>query len=354
MVDEHSRDLGHKLPVSEGVRIDDAGQRVAENMRVVPVVVAPLQFFQVAVHMLDAHLVEGPDDGTLEEAPHAFDAVGVHVTHNPFFGRVLDGLMAGVVIADPDVRLEIIGVDRFGFVSNGSGDEGMKGLPLHVGDALDTDVSPSLDGPGHPMLVPLVGTALALGFAADQSFVHFDDTDQSGAGQRIVAHRLADTVAEVPSRPVGYSDCPVQLVGAHALLGLAEQIDSGKPLAERQVRVMHDRAGLDAEMVAASDAVPLAPAFDRAHVHIAAPVHATPLGQRSASRCFRQVSSLAKRSSRETMSMNQTPKKKQKLPRVDVDDAKLAEKVFGKRLKKEIDRVAETAGRKGVTKFMHE
>ena len=47
-------------------------------------------------------------------------------------------------------------------------------------------------------------------------------------------------------------------------------------------------------------------------------------------------------------------KKKKQLPRVDVDDAKLAEKVFGKRLKKELDRVAETAGRKGVTKSMNE
>ena len=35
--------------------------------------------------------------------------------------------------------------------------------------------------------------------------------------------------------------------------------------------IVHDGAGLDAEVVAASDAVPLAPAFDRAHVHIAAP-----------------------------------------------------------------------------------
>ena len=49
-----------------------------------------------------------------------------------------------------------------------------------------------------------------------------------------------------------------------------------------------------------------------------------------------------------------TKRKKKQLPRVDVDDAKLAEKVFGKRLKKELDRVAETAGRKGATKSIYE
>ena len=48
-------------------------------------------------------------------------------------------------------------------------------------------------------------------------------------------------------------------------------------------------------------------------------------------------------------------KKKQKqLPRMDVDDAKLAEKVFGKRLKKKLDLVAETAVRKGVRDSIHE
>ena len=46
--------------------------------------------------------------------------------------------------------------------------------------------------------------------------------------------------------------------------------------------------------------------------------------------------------------------KKRKLPKLEEDDAKLAEKVFGKRLKKELDRVAETSGSKGVTKSMHE
>ena len=45
-------------------------------------------------------------------------------------------------------------------------------------------------------------------------------------------------------------------------------------------------------------------------------------------------------------------RRKQKLPNVDVDDAKLAEKVFGKRLKKELDREVETVDGKGVTKLI--
>ena len=37
-----------------------------------------------------------------------------------------------------------------------------------------------------------------------------------------------------------------------------------------------------------------------------------------------------------------------------MDDVKIAEKVFGKRLKKELDRVAETAVRKSVRDSIHE
>ena len=82
--------------------------------------------------------------------------------------------MARVFVSDPDVGLEVIGVDRFGLVSNGSGDKGMKGLPLHVGDALDTDVSPSLDGTSHPMLV--VPPVLPAPLAADHRFVNASGT----------------------------------------------------------------------------------------------------------------------------------------------------------------------------------
>ena len=39
---------------------------------------------------------------------------------------------------------------------------------------------------------------------------------------------------------------------------------------------------------------------------------------------------------------------------MEEDDVKLAEKIFGKRLKKELDRVAEASVRKGVTQSMHE
>ncbi len=87
-------------------------------------------------------------------------------------------------------------VDSLCLVRHGAGDEAMQGIR----DALDTDGTAALDSPGHPRLVALVGTALALRLAADQGLVHLDDADQPGAGQGIVIRGFTDPVTEVPGR----------------------------------------------------------------------------------------------------------------------------------------------------------
>ena len=80
----------HHFPVGHMVGVDDALERVAKNVAVVSVVEPPLQLFEVAVKMLRADLVESPDNGTLEQAPYALDAVGVNVSDNPFLDGVID------------------------------------------------------------------------------------------------------------------------------------------------------------------------------------------------------------------------------------------------------------------------
>ena len=211
----------HQLPVPERVGVDDACQRVAEDMRVVAVVEPPLQFFEVAVHMLGAHLVERADDGALEQAPDTFNAVGVDVADDPFLGTMVDGLMAGVSVADANVALEFIGVDRLGLVAHGALDEGMERGLTDVWDALDTDAAAALDGPCYPVLVVPVGAALTLDPATYERLIYFHDSDQCGAGEGVVTHRFADAVAQVPGRPVGYSEGAVKLVSGYPFLALA-------------------------------------------------------------------------------------------------------------------------------------
>ena len=63
-------------------------------MEIVPVVKSPLQFLQVAIHMLAAYFMEGCGDRPLEQAPDTVDAVGMDVTDAPLFLGVLDCLLA--------------------------------------------------------------------------------------------------------------------------------------------------------------------------------------------------------------------------------------------------------------------
>ena len=125
-------------------------------------------------------------------------------------------------------------------------------LARHVRDALHTDVSAALDSAGDPSLVALVSAALALSLAADQGFVHFDDADQSvGPVSGSLPMASLYPVTEVPSGFVGDAQDALELVGAHALLGLAHEVNGQEPLAERKVGIMHDRSGRHAELVAA-------------------------------------------------------------------------------------------------------
>ena len=78
-------------------------------------------------------------------------------------------------------------------------------------------------------------------------------------------------------------------------------------------------------------------------------VQHTPDGQRNSSRRLRHFSSQLKRSNKEMRFMVQSSKK----PRPpDEKDSELAEKVFGKRIKKALDEAVKDVDKKGVPDFM--
>ena len=136
--------LGDQLPVGQGSGVDDPLHGVTEDMRVVAVVESPLQFLKVAVQVLDAHLVKGADDGTLEQAPHALYAVGVNIAHNPLLGNMAHCLMSRVVIRNPQVGLEVVGVYSLSLILDRAPDESVQGFPFDVRDPLDSDFPAAL------------------------------------------------------------------------------------------------------------------------------------------------------------------------------------------------------------------
>ena len=243
--------LSHQLPVSKMLGSHNSSQRIPENMGVIAVVVSPFQFLKIFVHMLDAHFVKRAHKRTLEQAPDAFYAVRMNVSHNPFFFGMPHGFMARVVICNADIRAQFIGIYGFCLVFHVALDEIMEGATLDVGDALNANFPIALDGSCNPRLVALVSVAFALHLATYKCFVDFYDSNKRRAFKGIVSHRLADSVAEIPSRFVGNAKRPLHLVGGNALFGLTHEVDSDKPLAQREVGIVHNGSSRNAELVAA-------------------------------------------------------------------------------------------------------
>ena len=263
--------LRHQLLISEVSGIKNPAQGVPEYMRVIAVVKTPLQFFEVAVQVLPAHLVEGANNGTLEQAPDTLDSVGVDLSDNPLLRGVAHGLVYSVAIFNPHVGLQLIGVNRLSLILNGSMDEIMESVALDIGNALDSNLPAiPLDGSGDPSLTFLASRSDIAPLSPDQGFVHFHDTEKRRPLEGVVSHGLSDAVAQIPGCLVRDSQSAVKLVRAHTLLGFAHEIDGGKPLSQRQVGVVHDGSRGHAEMIAASLAVPLSAPLDPSHLCVAA------------------------------------------------------------------------------------
>ncbi len=247
-----SRSLGrlvNEVPVGQSFGGHNAPERVHKNVRVTPVIVSPLQLFEVAVDMLGADFMERPDDRPLEQRPDALDAVGVHVPYNPLLGGVVGRFVARVVVGDTKVRLQFIGVDGISVVTDCLVDKLMERVMPDVRNALEADLAASLNGASNVDLVSSTGLAA---LPADHRLIHLHDAEQRRSDQGVVAHRLADTVAEVPRCPVGTNaEHFLHLVRADALLRYTHQVDGEEPLPQRQVGVVHDRLSRHAELVAA-------------------------------------------------------------------------------------------------------
>src|SRR3990172_8595147 len=153
--------------------------------------------------MLDGDLVKRADDGSLEQAPHVLDAVGVDESADPFLGAVVDGLVPGILVPNADVGGPLIGIDRFGLVRNVLPNPALQD-PLGAGvDNLQANLAVALhrtnDG-GFVGVVPVSLPAAPLP-AANPGLVNLDDAREFGGLD--VAHRLTNAVAEEPRGFVG-------------------------------------------------------------------------------------------------------------------------------------------------------
>ena len=224
---------------------------VPKEVRVSPVIEPEGDFVQVGGQMLGADLVEGTNQAAFKQAPHVLNGVDV-VVAGDFSPLLVDGFVGRNAVHFV-VGGQPVGNHHFDVLPKVALDEFDKARAVHLGDGFKLDAPAALHHAHHAGL-PCAASGLAVAFAADERLVHFNDAVQRFG----VLHRLADAVAQIPRRLVGDAQRAFDLVGGHAFLGFAHDIDGQKPFPERQVGIVEDVAGRDGELVAAFVAVVLA------------------------------------------------------------------------------------------------
>ena len=223
--------------------------------------------------MLCRNLMPRSHDAALEQRERGFDAVRRDVSVNVDASLVLDGSVLLYRVPRHTertrIRWQFIRHNDFHIAADILFDVLRQRSRFAVFRMKESKLSATLLDAEHDFLVispSLNATASQL--RSDVGLVALYDTCQ-----RLLIdflHRCADAMAEIPCRLVGYAHDSLDLVRAHALSGLAEEVRRKKPLHQREVGIVEDRPGCNAKIVVAGDAVPLFPIGNLRHLLVAA------------------------------------------------------------------------------------
>ena len=193
----------------------------------------------------------------LKKRECGFDGVGVNVSVHIAALTVNDGL----VILDScfphgdGVGIEIIGEHHFHVLTDVLADVFGECAGFCVLRVEESESAVALtDANYHFFVVHAGADAFPAIHSADVGGIHFDFAVQHGlVGQ---GHCMADAVAEIPrcfvtADPEG----PLNLASRHSLPRFAEQECCGKPLHERQVRIVEHGPGCNRKLIVAIFAV---------------------------------------------------------------------------------------------------
>lgn len=186
-------------------------------------------------------------DAALEQGECRFDGIGVNVAVGIFL-RVVNRLVARAHVFEcPRIDSGFVGQNHFHVVANVGVDNLLNRLRLRIFGANQSEIAvPLPDANNNLRFVLRTPAALLasyislinLDFAAKFFGCHFK-------------HGRAYPVAEVPRRLIADSEGSLDLAGAHALFGLAEQVCCEEPLGQGQVRIVENRSRRCTELVVA-------------------------------------------------------------------------------------------------------
>jgi len=217
--------------------------RRAEDVRVIPIVVAPFEFGNIQRQIFAADFVEASHDATLQERPETIDCLGMDSAVN-----ILTSAMPhGAVFFQLAVTGIFVGRDQADFFRDGFADETVQGFCIGMCDNARHYIAIAFDGTHNGVLAFAAGSWRALipmpvfVLPADISFIDFDDTHELAEFR--LGEPCADTMTHIESGRIGAkAKHAVHLQCRNALLAGQHQIDDLEPGPHRNIGVLEDRA----------------------------------------------------------------------------------------------------------------
>ncbi len=196
--------------------------------------------------MLSVHFMPRSNDTALEQAECGFDGIGVNVAMRIVPCVVDRAVLFPLNLGEcPRIDLRFVRHNDFHPRAQVVVDNLADGFGSSVCRMNHAEVAIPLPNADDNLFVrPWTPAALP---AAYVGFVNLYRATFNLV-RRYVLHGCADAMAQVPRRLIAHSNGALNLAGRHPLFRFAEERDGDKPLPQRQVRIMENRARCHAKL----------------------------------------------------------------------------------------------------------
>ena len=225
----------------------------SKDVFVVTVIVAELELGQIQRKVFLADMVIAANDAALQETPEVLDIIRVDLATDVLACRMRCGVVFVTQCLQIVIAVVLIRSDQINLVAYCLADKPIKRSRIGILDNLADHVALAGDSSDHRGLAAQARNMLTLipmavlVFPADSSFVYFDNAHQ--LSELSILHSRTEPMAQIPSRRVGRSDLPLNLLCADSLLSVEHAPENFKPSAERIVGILENRARNDGKPI---------------------------------------------------------------------------------------------------------
>ena len=231
-------------------------QGIQEKSGTLPAIEAERHLIQIGRKMLGADFVPRSDDAALEQRECGLNRVSRNaesiLVSDVFFVRVIHGLVRSASDG-AFVGVQSIGDDHIDIGGDIVPNVLRQSARFRILGVEKSEIPVALTNSNHNFFSLAALEAGASLAPSHIGFVHFDGAIEHGT--ICFLHGGTDAMAEVPRCLIADSQGSLDLIRGHSLTRLAEQQCGEKPLLERQVRIIEDRAGSHGELIIAFLAV---------------------------------------------------------------------------------------------------